>query len=148
MNRFFPPRYFATGGSAKCGSWLSGSALDDAILDSKKGARIGGTIAASLGGAALGFGGAEAVGHTFAKNTFMQGQKALDDVAFLKSKLAEKEDAEKGAIVEYILAMQDLRRLCDEAKNANPHCTNGDLKREIADIDVSKYGDNVASNAR
>jgi hypothetical protein len=150
MGRFFPPRYFPTGRSLTCGVWLDGSAVDDAILDAKKGSRVGWTIAASIGGAALGVTGAEVVGHTLAKDTFMQGQKALqrnDEKAFLESKLGEKKDDEKDDIIAYVKAMQELQKLCDEDKSEqkNEHCTNGDLKRDVAGINLSKYG---AANAQ
>ena len=150
MGRFFPPRYFQSGTTVECGAWLDSAAVDDAILDAKKNERIAGTVIGSIGGAAVGAGGAELVGHTLAKDTFMQGQKALkrtDEIAFLKSKLLDKKDAERDSISKYVFAMQELRDLCKERTDGN--CAEGKLRRDIADINLTEYGfENVpAANA-
>ncbi|MDR3208326.1 MAG: hypothetical protein LBT45_00570 [Rickettsiales bacterium] len=77
MGRFFPARYFQTGRTLNCGSWLDGAALDDAILDAKKGSRTGWTIAASIAGAGTGAVLTDVFGRKIIKNGF-GGQGELD----------------------------------------------------------------------
>lgn len=97
MGRFFPPRYFQVGGAVTCGSWLNSEDVDKAILDAKKGARVAGTIAASIGGAAVGVGVTEAIGSTGAfDGAGFRGQQALSGAAWVQAQLNDvKWKAEK-----------------------------------------------------
>ena len=55
INMIAPPLLFQTGMPLQCGSWVQEQVLNDAILDAGRSARVAGTIAAGIGGAAVGF---------------------------------------------------------------------------------------------
>jgi hypothetical protein len=139
LGRFFPPRYFQTGVSLECGSWLDTAALDEAILDSKKGARTGWTIAASVVGAGAGFGLSDLLGQKVIKRGF-NGQYDLDD----KTKefyIAMKKDTKHGndkKLEEYARAYKALGDACGWKPN--------DAKSQGTETEYCKHGQAAVYN--
>ncbi len=89
-----PAKYFEMGQTITCGSWANEEDMRQRILDAKKGARIGGTIAASVGGAAIGVG----VMELFVNEKIggkVEGQAALKDAELWRSQILtlQKDDA-------------------------------------------------------
>ncbi|MDR1826557.1 MAG: hypothetical protein LBQ49_02595 [Rickettsiales bacterium] len=95
MGRFFPPRHFMAGATVECGSWIDAADLDAAILDAKKNARTGWTIAASVGGAALGVGAVEGIGAAGGWGDKYQGQRALEGVKLINAQLKSPKTPDK-----------------------------------------------------
>ena len=50
------PKYFQWGEEIECGSWVDAKEMEKRILEARKGARIGGIVASTVGGAGLGAG--------------------------------------------------------------------------------------------
>ena len=76
------PKYFMWGEDIECGSWVNEKDMEKRILDARKGARIGGIVASTVGGAGLGVGAMELFGNKLIGGK-VQGQKS--------SKLSEAE---------------------------------------------------------
>ena len=91
-----PAKYFMWGENIKCGSWADEKEMEQRILDARKGARIGGIVAASVGGAGVGVGAMELFGNELIGGG-VQGQKA-DKQTMYKSYL---EYLSKNDTVEY-----------------------------------------------
>ena len=72
-----PAKYFMWGENIECGSWTSEKEMEKRILDAKKGARIGGIVASTVGGAGLGVGAMELFGNRLIGGKVM-GQKSED----------------------------------------------------------------------
>jgi hypothetical protein len=89
-----PTKYFEMGQTITCGSWANEEDMRQRILDAKKGARIGGTIAASVGGAAIGVGAMELFGNQWIGGK-VEGQAALEKSALMRSQVLtlQKDDA-------------------------------------------------------
>ena len=89
-----PAKYFEMGQTITCGSWANEEDMRQRILDAKKGARVGGTIAASVGGAALGVGAMELFGNKLIGGK-VEGQAALEESALMRSQVLalQKDDA-------------------------------------------------------
>lgn len=89
-----PTKYFEMGQTITCGSWANEEDMRQRILDAKKGARIGGTIAASVGGAAIGVGAMELFGNEWIGGK-VEGQAALKDAELWRSQILalQKDDA-------------------------------------------------------
>lgn len=89
-----PAKYFEMGQTITCGSWANEEDMRQRILDAKKGARIGGTIAASVGGAAIGVGAMELFGNQWIGGK-VEGQAALEGAELMRSQILalEKDDA-------------------------------------------------------
>ena len=88
-----PTKYFEMGQMITCGSWANEETMRQKTLDAKKGARIGGTIAASVGGAAIGVGAMELFGNELIGGK-VEGQAALEDAELWRSQiLALKKDS-------------------------------------------------------
>jgi lambda repressor-like predicted transcriptional regulator len=81
-----PAKYFMWGEHIECGAWANEQEMEKRILDAKKGARIGGIVASTVGGAGLGVGVMELFGNK-AIGGAVEGQKALSGAALYKSKL-------------------------------------------------------------
>jgi len=125
----FGERYFQTGTSLNCGSWVDGGKLDSIILDNKKGSRIAGTVIASVAGAGVGVGLTELIGRQI--NGF-EGQKDLKGNALLKSQLLELKKDNVVAIGNYRVAMAELKRLCDSAPQKPADCTRVNYNEILA----------------
>ena len=79
------PKYFMWGEAIECGSWVDAADMEKRILDERKGARIGGIVASTVGGAGLGVGVMELIGNTSIKG--WTGQKELSGTELYKSQL-------------------------------------------------------------
>jgi len=69
------PKYFMWGEVVECGSWVNEKEMEKRILNAKKGARIGGIVASTIGGAGVGVGAMELFGNKLI-NGKVEGQKA------------------------------------------------------------------------
>lgn len=58
-----PAKYFMWGENVECGSWANANEIEKRILDAKKGARIGGVVASTVGSAGVGVGAMELFGN-------------------------------------------------------------------------------------
>ena len=98
-----PAKYFQWGETIECGSWADEKEMEKRILDAKKGARIGGIVASTVGGAGLGVGIMEAFGNRVINGKVMgQKDENLSDVDLYRSQLLvlkEKNRAEYDRIV-------------------------------------------------
>lgn len=90
------PKYFMWGETIECGSWANAADMEKRILDAKKGARIGGIVASTVGGAGLGVGVMELFGNRAIGGSVM-GQKGLEGAALYRSQMLvyQKENPEK-----------------------------------------------------
>ena len=76
------------GENIECGSWVNEKEMEKRILDARKGARIGGIVASTIGGAGLGVGAMELFGNKLIGGK-VEGQKnkKLTDTEKLRSQL-------------------------------------------------------------
>ena len=86
-----PARYFMWGQNVECGSWANAEEIEKRILDARKGARIGGVVASSIGGAGVGVGAMELFGNKLIGGK-VQGQKSLQGVELYRSQLLVLKD--------------------------------------------------------
>ena len=104
-----PAKYFMWGENIECGSWVNEKDMEKRILDAKKGARIGGIVASTVGGAGLGVGVMEAFGNK-AIGGKVQGQKALEGAQLYRSQLLvykEKNITEYNRIVSALKVIKE-----------------------------------------
>lgn len=97
-----PGKYFMWGEIIDCGSWANADEIEKRILDARKSARVGGIVAASVGGAGIGVGTMELFGNDLIGGK-VQGQKQNDMTIYTSylNSLSEKE--------QYINAMRILK---------------------------------------
>lgn len=76
-----PAKYFMWGENIECGSWADAKEIEQRILDARKGARVGGIVAASVGGAGIGVGAMELFGNKLIGGK-VQGQKADEQTIY------------------------------------------------------------------
>jgi hypothetical protein len=69
------PKYFTWGENIECGSWANEKEMEKRILEARKGARIGGIVASTVGGAGVGVGAMELFGNKLIDGK-VQGQKS------------------------------------------------------------------------
>lgn len=105
------PKYFMWGESIECGSWADQKAIEKRILDARKGARIGGIVASTVGGAGLGVGAMELFGNKLIGGR-VEGQKNAkmsdeDKIKFYRSMY--KEDANGESIKSSVEIMAQYR---------------------------------------
>lgn len=110
-----PAKYFEMGQTITCGAWADEKTLEKRILDAKKSARTWGTVAGTVGGAAVGVGAMELFGNKLIGGS-VQGQKALNDNELLYSQLAV---LKKNKDPQYNQIMAELRNLKAECENAD-----------------------------
>ena len=104
-----PAKYFMWGENIECGSWANEKEMEKRILDAKKGARIGGIVASTVGGAGIGVGAMELFGNKLIGGK-VQGQKALEGAQLYRSQLLvykEKNPAEYRRIVDALKVLKD-----------------------------------------
>lgn len=83
-----PAKYFMWGESVECGSWADEKEMEKRILDAKKGARVGGIVASTVGGAGLGVGAMELFGNRLIGGKVMgQKDKNLSNEELLASQI-------------------------------------------------------------
>ena len=104
-----PAKYFMWGETIECGSWVDDKEMEQRILDAKKGARVGGIVASTVGGAGLGVGIMEAFGNRLIDGQVM-GQKAknLETIDLYKSQLLVMYDKDRGRYDEVVKALKIL----------------------------------------
>lgn len=104
-----PSKYFVWGETIECGAWANEKEIEKRILDAKKGARIGGIVASTVGGAGLGVGAMELFGNRLIDGKVM-GQKAedIDDIDLYASQLLYYKEKNKR---EYDKIMKELELL-------------------------------------
>lgn len=89
------PKYFMWGEAIECGSWVDEKEMEKRILDARKGARIGGIVASTVGGAGLGVGAMELIGSQAIEG--WKGQKGLSGVALYRSEILALQNSKKQA---------------------------------------------------
>lgn len=122
------PKYFMWGDAIECGSWADAKEMEKRILDTRKGARIGGIVASTIGGAGLGVGamelfGNEAIGHG------LQGQKELKGDALYRSQFLALKHSKKTADNQ---KYEEYKRYLTVIKNAK-------AQGQISETDYEKY---------
>ena len=121
-----PAKYFMWGENIECGSWANEKDMEKRILDAKKGARIGGIVASTVGGAGLGVGIMEAFGNRLIDGKVM-GQKSLTPTELYRSQLLVYKNKNKS----------EYDKICNELKvlvNNNDTTVNGvDVKSLISE---------------
>lgn len=125
-----PAKYFMWGEAIECGSWANEKEMEKRILDARKGARIGGIVASTIGGAGLGVGAMELFGNKLIGGK-VQGQKALSDSDLYRSQLLVLKEKQPAQYDKYV---KDLKTLKDECeKDSSKDCSEyQDLIREFA----------------
>ena len=121
-----PAKYFMWGENIECGSWANEKDMEKRILDAKKGARIGGIVASTVGGAGLGVGIMEAFGNRLIDGKVM-GQKSLTPTELYRSQLLVYKNKNKS----------EYDKICNELKvlvNNNDTTVKGvDVKSLISE---------------
>lgn len=105
------PQYFMWGEPIKCGSWVSKKEMEKRILDAKKGERIGGIIATTVGGVGLGVGAMELFGNKLIGGK-VQGQKGVDKKEIYKAQLSKESNKE------YVASLKVMVDACNDSASA------------------------------
>nr|MBQ0091691.1 hypothetical protein [Candidatus Enterousia merdequi] len=121
------PKYFMWGESIECGSWANEQEMEQRILDARKGARIGGIVASTVGGVGLGIGAMELIGNSAIDD--WKGQKSLSGTELYKSELLVLKNSKKDS----------ERQKYEEVKNYLLEIEAG--KEQLSDDEYSKYKD-------
>jgi hypothetical protein len=106
------PKYFMWGEPIKCGSWVSKKEMEKRILDARKGERIGGIIATTVGGAGLGVGAMELFGNKLIGGKVM-GQKGVEKKEVYKAQLSKEGNKE------YVASLKVMVDACNDSKYAD-----------------------------
>jgi len=118
------PKYFMWGESIECGSWANEKEMEKRILDARKGARIGGIVASTVGGAGLGVGAMELFGNK-AIGGKVQGQKSLSNAELYRSMLLtykkEGKQSEYDSIVSALKVMKEAHDAGQEVSDYNSY---------------------------
>ena len=102
------PKYFMWGEPIKCGSWVNKKDMEKRILEARKGERVGGIIATTVGGAGLGVGAMELFGNRLIGGK-VEGQKGASKVDLYKAQLAKEKDKEQ-----YKADLEIMVKACDD----------------------------------
>lgn len=126
-----PSKYFKWGETIECGSWVDEKEMRERILDAKKGARIGGIVASTVGGAGLGVGAMELFGNK-AIGGKVQGQKNMEGSKLYKSILLTYKDKDISKYNDIVAALTVMKEAC-EADPKTAGCNEyADLIAEFA----------------
>ena len=134
------PKYFMWGEEIECGIWADKSMLEKRILDAKKGNRIGGIVAASLGGAGIGVGAMELFGNKLIGGK-VEGQKNknLSQVAVYRSQLLTMKNKNQSQYDDIVASFKVIRDEC-KLKNFDSQAVAGfncaDYKELLEDTSV------------
>lgn len=111
-------KYFMWGESIECGIWANKDVLEKRILDAKKGNRIGGIVAASIGGAGIGVGAMELFGNRLIGGK-VEGQKNknLTEEEVYRSQLLTLKNKDFNKYEEYCASLKVIKKACDENDN-------------------------------
>ena len=115
-----PAKYFTWGENIECGSWVSEKDMEKRILDAKKGARIGGIVASTVGGAGLGVGVMELFGNKLIKGK-VEGQKSLSENELYRSQLLVLKEKQPAQYAKYVNDLKTLKEEC--AKDSSKDCS-------------------------
>ena len=100
-----PAKYFMWGQNVTCGSWANAKEIEKRILDAKKGARVGGVVASTVGAAGIGFGAMELFGNKLIGGKVMgQMDKDLSDEELYVSMFASYD--KKSQVIEALKQIQ------------------------------------------
>lgn len=124
-----PAKYFMWGESIECGSWADEKMMEQRILDARKGARIGGIVASTVGGAGLGVGAMELIGNTSIKG--WKGQKGLEGADLYKS-ILRTYDVNSAEYKNVTDALAVIRDACESGAELAECETYKDLFEEFA----------------
>ena len=124
-----PAKYFMWGESIDCGSWANEKEMEQRILDARKGARIGGIVASTVGGAGLGVGVMELIGNTSIKG--WTGQKELSGTHLYRSVL-KSYDVNSVEYQNVVNALTVLKQACAQNPSTEGCDTYKDLITEFA----------------
>lgn len=125
-----PSRYFQWGETINCGSWVDEEMLKQRILDAKKTGRTLATVGGAVGGAAIGVGSMELFGNKLIGGK-VEGQKALEGTALLRSQLLTLKNKNDSRYTEFMSDLKALKQACDEFKHAG-----GTLPDECSEFDA------------
>ena len=109
------PKYFMWDEEIECGSWVNKKDMEQRILDARKGARIGGIVASTVGGAGLGVGIMELFGNKLIDGK-VQGQKSskLSKEQLYRSQLLVYREKNPGLYNQYVNNLRTLKKYCAE----------------------------------
>ena len=105
------PKYFMWGENIECGGWVNKKDMEQRILDAKKGARIGGIVASSVGGAGLGVGIMELFGNKLIGGK-VEGQKSLKGDDLYRSQLLVLKEKNPSQFERYRDDLTTLKKAC------------------------------------
>lgn len=106
-----PAKYFMWGENIECGGWVDKKTMEQRILDTKKGARIGGIVASSVGGAGLGVGIMELFGNRLIGNK-VEGQRSLEGDELYRSQLLVLREKSRSQFDRYVEDLKVLKAAC------------------------------------
>lgn len=134
-----PAKYFQWGETIECGSWVDEKEMRERILDAKKGARIGGIVASTVGGAGLGVGAMELFGNK-AIGGKVQGQKAKNmqgDTLYRSILLTyqnSNKEEDKQKLKKIVEALKVMKEACSEEGSKPEECSEyAELIAEFAE---------------
>ena len=116
------PKYFMWGEAIECGSWADAQEMEKRILDARKGARIGGIVASTVGGAGLGVGTMELIGN-YAIDGW-KGQKELEGAQLYRSQILALQNSKKVADNQKAAEIIGYLRVVRDAHNAGTAIEN------------------------
>ena len=114
------PKYFMWGEIIECGGWVNKNDMEERILDARKGARIGGIVASTVGGAGLGVGVMELFGNKLIGGK-VEGQKALSDVELYRSQLLVMQKENPAQFQAYAKNLKTIREAYNVDHNNVPN---------------------------
>jgi len=123
------PKYFMWDETIKCGSWVSKKEMEKRILDAKKGVRIGGIVASTVGGMGLGVGAMELFGNKLIGGK-VEGQKSVKKETLYKNKLVDMNKKGGTEIEQYKKDLDLLVKVCD---SGNVFIDNCSLYKDLRD---------------
>lgn len=125
------PKYFMWGEPITCGSWVSKKEMEKRILDAKKGVRIGGIVASTIGGMGLGVGAMELFGNRLIGGK-VEGQKSASSVELYKHRLLALQKSDKTLYDKYVADLHTLSDACRENSVPSDNCnTYNELLKAI-----------------
>lgn len=125
------PKYFMWGENIECGSWVNEKDMEQRILDAKKGARIGGIVASTVGGAGLGVGAMELFGNKLIGGK-VQGQKSLNDAELYRSVLLTYKEDNVAEYNKVVNALTVIKKAKKAGKTVSSYDTYQNLVEEFA----------------
>lgn len=116
-----PSKYFMWGETIECGSWVGKDVMEKRILDARKGARIGGIVASTVGGAGLGVGSMELFGNKLIGGK-VEGQKSLSETELYRSQLLVLQKDSPYQFERYRENLKAIKTACDKKVLTDEEC--------------------------